>query len=152
MSTYNISLEKYSVDSIVVRGSDTIKFKDTLKEFGGVWNSNLKGGGGWIFYPTSYNKIVKFLDVLDIKTVGYGSLRIQPKVDSAMEKSEPKDIPFIENYTEKCFIVTGNTKPYKDKIKELGGSWNPKLKDGKMGWVFPEVKREEVQAWLKEDF
>jgi hypothetical protein len=146
MSSYNIAVEKYSENSIVVRGPDTIKFKDTLKEFGGVWNSNLKGGGGWIFYTTAYDKVAAFLGILGIKTVSYDTLFLQSKVEFEMEK---KEIPIVDNYTEICFILTGNTKPYKDKIKELGGSWNPKLKDGKMGWVFPEKKREEVQNWLK---
>jgi hypothetical protein len=41
---YQIISENYSENSFVVRGSDTIKFKDSLKEFGGKWNSNLKGG------------------------------------------------------------------------------------------------------------
>ena len=149
MSSYNITVEKYTGNSIVVRGPDTIKFKDTLKEFGGVWNSNLKGGGGWIFYTTTYDKVTRFLDILEIKTVSYDSLHLQSKAEFTIEKVEIKEIPIIENYMDKCFIVTGNTKPYKDKIKELGGSWNPKLKDGKMGWVFPELKRDEVQTYLK---
>lgn len=42
----------------------------------------------------------------------------------------------IENYSERSFVVRGETKEYKDILKRLGGKWNPNLRDGK-GWIFP---------------
>ena len=43
------------------------------------------------------------------------------------------------DYSEKSIVLTGNTKPYKEEIKSLGGRWNSRLKDGDetmMGWIF----------------
>jgi hypothetical protein len=129
---YKITLENYSADSFVVKGVDTIKFKDTFKEFGGKWNS---ATGGWIFNINLQNKLQKFLDL----------------INSGVEKVE-LTFPKIQNYTEKSFILLGDTKPYKDKIKELGGSWNSKLKDGNKAWVFSLTKRKDVEDWLNDEF
>lgn len=137
---YQIILETYSDNSFVIRGSDTIKFKDTLKEFGGKWNSNLKGGAGWIFNSKFKNKIAKFLEII-----------LEEKSncdDKDISLSEDISLPKIEDYTDKSFILFGNTKEYKDKIKELGGKWNSRLKDGKKGWIFSSSKKKEIEEWL----
>lgn len=135
---YNIVCEKYLDDSFVIKGVDTIKFKDTLKEFGGKWNTGI---GGWVFGLKLKNKLEKFLDLInsDIEKL---------KVTSSTIDTIPK----IQNYTEKSFILLGDTKAYKDKIKELGGSWNSKLKDGNKAWVFSLTKRKDVENWLNEEF
>jgi hypothetical protein len=55
-----------------------------------------------------------------------------------------KDVPSgqftydTETYP-KCVVVLGETKEYKDVLKELGGKWNASLKCGK-GWMFPKGK------------
>ena len=46
----------------------------------------------------------------------------------------------IEQYTEKSIVVRGNTQPYLDKLKELGGKWNNALKGG-AGWIFHISKK-----------
>jgi hypothetical protein len=51
----------------------------------------------------------------------------------------------LEQYSEKCFILTGNTIKHKQDIKELGGKWNPSLK----AWIFPNMKREVIDKWLE---
>jgi hypothetical protein len=53
----------------------------------------------------------------------------------------------IEDYSEKAIVVRGETRPHKDKIKELGGTWNAKLRDGP-GWIFPKTKRSAILQWL----
>ena len=51
----------------------------------------------------------------------------------------------IETYTDKSFIVVdGGTIPYKDKIKELDGTWNEKLRDCKKAWVFFPKQKEKM--------
>jgi Tfp pilus assembly pilus retraction ATPase PilT len=55
----------------------------------------------------------------------------------------------IVEYSEKAIAVYGNTKPIKDKLKELGGRFNPHLKDG-AGWVFSKSKREAVQQMISQ--
>lgn len=56
----SLLIEQYSEKAIVVRGN-TIQYKDKLLELGGKWNSNLKGGGGWIF-PNSKKKNIEELE------------------------------------------------------------------------------------------
>ena len=50
----------------------------------------------------------------------------------------------ITDYTEKSILLKGDTKPHKEKIKELGGKYNPTLG----GWIFSKKKKEEVQTWI----
>lgn len=54
---------------------------------------------------------------------------------------------YIENYTEKSFVVLGDTRPHKENIKKLGGKWNSRLKDNKMGWIFPMSKKDSVEKY-----
>ncbi len=49
----------------------------------------------------------------------------------------------IIDYSEKAIAVIGDTKPIKDKLKELGGKWNNKLSCGP-GWIFSKKRMEEV--------
>lgn len=39
------------------------------------------------------------------------------------------------DYSEKAFAVVGDSKPFKDGLKNIGGRWNPRLKCGS-GWIF----------------
>ena len=55
---------------------------------------------------------------------------------------------YIENYTEKSFVVLGDTRPHKENIKKLGGKWNSRLRDNKMGWIFPMSKRDSVEKYI----
>ena len=57
---------------------------------------------------------------------------------------------YVESYTEKSFVVLGNTKPHKDNIKKLGGKWNSKLRDNKMGWIFPISKKQSVEEYIND--
>ena len=54
----------------------------------------------------------------------------------------------IEDYTAKSIVVYGDTKVYKDKLKELGGKYNGNLSVGP-GWVFSNKKKEEIIEWQK---
>lgn len=58
-------------------------------------------------------------------------------------------------YTDKSFVVIGDTKPHKDSIKNLGGKWNASLTNKEtgekfMGWIFflNKGKQNEVQNWI----
>lgn len=50
----------------------------------------------------------------------------------------------IVDYSEKAIAVYGDTKSIKDKLKALGGRFNPRLKDG-AGWIFSKKSEEEVR-------
>lgn len=41
----------------------------------------------------------------------------------------------IEAYSEKSFVVRGDSKPYSSYFKERKGRWNPRLQGGP-GWIF----------------
>jgi len=58
------------------------------------------------------------------------------------------------DYSEKSIVLTGNTKPYKEEIKSLGGRWNSRLKDGDetmMGWIFPKKLRRQGEEINTQD-
>lgn len=54
----------------------------------------------------------------------------------------------VSNYSEKSFVVRGDTKSHKDVLKEIGGKYNPNLRDG-AGWIFSMNKRESVEKYIK---
>lgn len=58
-----------------------------------------------------------------------------------------------EDYSEKCFVLRGDTQPAKEDIKAMGGKFNARLTDGSTGekfagWVFPHSMSDTVQTWL----
>lgn len=62
---------------------------------------------------------------------------------------------YIEDYSDKSFVVRGDTKPHKDKIMQLGGKWVNNLTDKKTqekfgAWIFWSAKREAVSNMIKE--
>lgn len=50
----------------------------------------------------------------------------------------------IEKFNDKSIVVRGNTKPYKEEIKKIGGLWNAKLTGG-CGWIFPMSKKSIIE-------
>ena len=65
-------------------------------------------------------------------------------VKEAMKEDGDKPNVSIVQYSEKSFVVKGNTKPIKDDLKKLGGIWFKK----ETGWLFSNKKREAVEAYL----
>lgn len=53
----------------------------------------------------------------------------------------------IIDYSEKAIAVIGDTKPIKDKLKELGGKFNFRLSCG-AGWIFRKADLERIKAAL----
>jgi len=109
-----------------------------------------------------YNSEIPFgAVVVGIKRTGISCGSIQDfytlDFDLSNVKAEPKqetpnfeavEVPEGEiqiiDYSEKAIAVIGETKPIKDKLKELGGKFNFRLSCG-AGWIFPKTKLEEVQ-------
>jgi hypothetical protein len=58
--------------------------------------------------------------------------------------SEQKSGLTIQDYSEKAIVLRGETKPIKDQLKELGGSFNFKLKGG-AGWIFSKKRESEIR-------
>ena len=53
----------------------------------------------------------------------------------------------VVKYSDKALVVLGETQVIKEKLKEVGGRWNPKLKMGK-GWVFSVKKQDTLLQFL----
>jgi hypothetical protein len=53
----------------------------------------------------------------------------------------------IKDYTEKSFVILGNTKDFSKDLKDFGGKWNPNLKCGP-GWIFSKIHRDKVQDYI----
>lgn len=51
------------------------------------------------------------------------------------------------NYSDKAIALIGDTKEIKDRLKSIGGRFNPKLSCG-AGWIFSNAKRPEVEALI----
>lgn len=71
-----------------------------------------------------------------------------PEAESRPTEIETKsgEVSIIE-YSAKAIAVVGDTKPIKDKLKELGGKFNFRLTCGP-GWIFPKSKLETIQQAL----
>lgn len=54
---------------------------------------------------------------------------------------------YLEDYTEKSFIVVGNTISHKDALKEIGGTWI-RSKRGIQAWCFSKKKANKVAELL----
>ena len=54
----------------------------------------------------------------------------------------------IISYSEKSFVVTGETKENKEELKKLGGKWNSNLSCGG-GWIFSNKSRTEVEKFIE---
>lgn len=53
----------------------------------------------------------------------------------------------LVDYSEKAFVITGDTRDKKDLLKALGGRFNPRLNCG-AGWVFSKLRINEVRQRL----
>ena len=57
----------------------------------------------------------------------------------------------IVDYSLKALALFGDTRPMKEKLKALGGRFNPKLMhegSKKAGWIFSKSKKQELQIFF----
>lgn len=59
----------------------------------------------------------------------------------------------VEDYSEKSFVVRGDTQQYKDDLKAFGGKWNSRLTDRNTGehfgaWIYPMSKKNQLLSWV----
>jgi len=54
----------------------------------------------------------------------------------------------IEAYNDKSFKVTGNSKPFRFTLRQMGGSWNMNLQNG-AGWIFSLKHQDDVVSFVK---
>ena len=71
-----------------------------------------------------------------------------PKAEQPKKQEQPISGHFeIIDYSEKAIALIGDTKRISDKLKELGGRFNPKLSCG-AGWIFSKRKEQELRNLL----
>ena len=108
---------QYSDKSIVVRGDQTVKFKNNLKCLSGKYNYNLRGGSGWIFHIQESSKINDFLTA-----VNNGDIDPMSDTDYYREKyynsSEKKDKDSSDVYT-LLNLLLNKIKVLEEKIDVL---------------------------------
>ncbi len=84
------------------------------------------------------------------------TIKVEPVIKKSQPSAKAKAVKPIESegleikdYSEKSFVVIGNTKPIKETLKKLGGRFNSFLTCG-AGWVFTKHnnKLEEVKQTL----
>ena len=69
------------------------------------------------------------------------------KVIKFEKENKEKEAFKIINYSEKAIAIIGDTISIKDKLKEMGGRYNPRLTCG-AGWIFPKSKKEQLNKIL----
>lgn len=109
-------------------------------------------GNSVVSVDGDYGSIPRFYVDLQIGSWDKPFVYIEPKAQEAKtETAEPVTVPTgkiqIIQYSEKSIAVIGDTKPIKDKLKELGGSFNFRLTCG-AGWIFPMSKINALQTSL----
>jgi hypothetical protein len=76
-------------------------------------------------------------------------VKVQAEADRAKEAITGDFV--IVDYSEKALAVFGDTRQVKDRLKALGGRFNPKLTHGgtkKAGWIFSKSKEQEIKNLL----
>lgn len=67
-------------------------------------------------------------------------------------KSGSSNKIYMEKYSEKSFVVKGDTRQYKEELKKMGGRYNRYLKDSEgnrfPGWVFSMKREEQVKIFI----
>jgi hypothetical protein len=53
----------------------------------------------------------------------------------------------VSDYSDRSIVVQGDTRPYKEDMKKLGGKYNSQLKGGP-GWVFPKTNEKEINDFI----
>lgn len=71
-------------------------------------------------------------------------------IEAVAAEAVPEDASRFQviDYSEKAIAVVGDTRDIKDKLKQLGGRFNPRLSCG-AGWVFSKKQRAEVEKLLQ---
>jgi hypothetical protein len=152
-----INISKNTISGIVA-GKRQLSGRDRLKI--DVW-SKIEGKPDplkveqYLFIRSEREKMSK---ALELHTYGIrthvlgqiGSVDRELVFAEATDKSfDGKEINMVD-YSEKAFAVVGDTKPIKEQLKALGGSFNAHLSCG-AGWIFSKKKLDEVTKALSNE-
>jgi len=79
------------------------------------------------------------VDSRAVKRAQEGDGLISPSADTAQVAEVSSEI-FFQEISDKAFVVSGDTRAFKDKLKEANGKWMP----SKSGWMFSKRRLAEV--------
>ncbi|MET3828511.1 hypothetical protein ABIC16_004266 [Sphingomonas sp. PvP055] len=94
--------------------------------------------------------------VIDRKAVEAAKASTRDEIDEApkpkvrvLKRTPKEDAKFwLEDYTEKAFVIPGDTVEFGDKLKEMGGKWMT-TRDGRKAWMFAKRRIDDVAKTLK---
>lgn len=105
----DLSCIDYSDKAIVVRG-DTKEHKEQLKQLGGKYNANLKGGSGWIFPKKNEDKILNYISSGKIVFEESKNKDLISDIENALKKMSLKErLLFLSNITRMASLHSEKT-------------------------------------------
>lgn len=132
---------------------------DTLKDFPQIKEVLLKihaimnATNGVLVEDGDYGTVPNYYTNLSIGTweKPFKVIEREAKASDLKPSFEKMEVPAgkiqIIEYSERAIAVIGDTKPIKDKLKELGGKFNFRLTCG-AGWIFRKVDLERIKEAL----
>jgi hypothetical protein len=116
-----------------------------IKEGGGVYKSLERAceqlsSSKTISSPPKMSKKEEKMKASPIRKIGK-KRSSSPSPQSSPVKNTATNNPFIIQYSEKAIAVLGDSRKYKEQLKNIGGKYNPNLTyEGKRqpGWIFPK--------------
>ena len=54
----------------------------------------------------------------------------------------------LSDYSSYSIVISGDTRKYKDELKDMGGKYNSKLKNGP-GWIFSKKKEDKLKSFIE---
>jgi stringent starvation protein B len=147
---------EYSERSVVAIGEHTKLLKDHLKAIGGKFNPNLtikaeEKQKGWVFSIRKKDELLSLANksIDEIKSIAE---RANKSAENAKMSRPPEiekgTLPFIYPYN-KAFVVLGDSRKFRNELKELGGKFNIALKYKGVkvpGWVFSNSNSNKIKV------
>lgn len=128
-------LDKKDAHGYYERVNVTDELATKLQKAFGLSRYDLFGGYAW----TTANSIAR--------TICENTDYTERKEETTAEQQPAAKAEGLQmvDYSEKAVAVVGDTKPHAEKLKELGGRFNARLKCG-AGWIFSKKKEAAVRA------
>ena len=105
------------------------------------------------YYDTNFYLSIKVSD--EYKVIEPKAKKSSVKAEKVEEAKEVEAVTVegleIVDYSEKAIAVFGDTKAIKDRLKELGGRFNPALKyngEKRAGWIFGKKQADKVKELI----
>jgi hypothetical protein len=103
---------------------------------------------GWIIKKEKFSLKAQFIERYALAASDENNICIK----AVKTDAETLTVDFqIVDYSEKALAVFGDTKPIKDRLKKLGGRFNPNLNhegEKKAGWIFAKNREQAVRNLL----